>query len=76
MFWNIRIVHDEEGYGVYEVFYNDDGTPWGRDEHAMLWGETIEELHEYIDMVLDDIQRLDILEDKDIKTELLCKDIV
>jgi hypothetical protein len=66
MFWNIRIVHIDEGYGVYEVFYNDDGTPWGRDMDAMLYGETLEELYEYIDMMLEDIGRQAILEDKDI----------
>jgi hypothetical protein len=69
LFWNIRIVHTKNGYGVYEVFYNKEtGIPWGRDMDAMMFGETLEELHEYIAMVLRDIEK-PVLEDKDIRPE-------
>jgi hypothetical protein len=69
LFWNIRIVHTKDGYGVYEVFYNKETRkPWGRDMDAMLYGETLEELYEYIDMLLKDI-KAPILEDEDISSK-------
>jgi len=58
MYWNHRIVHKDEGYGIHEVDYNDEGEiivimpePQG------LFAETIENLHKVLDMMKKDITK-------------------
>jgi hypothetical protein len=55
MTWNYRIVKtkDEFGisYGVYEIFYSDDGTPWGMTEEAMFEMDTPDDVSEIIRII-------------------------
>ena len=37
--WNYRIVHDEGGYHLAEVYYDEDGTPWGYAERLPGYDE-------------------------------------
>ena len=36
MFWNYRVVKTAGGYGVFEVYYDDDGKPISRTEDPIL----------------------------------------
>jgi hypothetical protein len=44
MTWNYRLVKiaDDE-YGICEVFYGEDGKPWGRTDPVAVSGESVEE---------------------------------
>lgn len=53
MTWNYRIVEldkadDEElRFGVYEVYYDDDGRPWARTANPISFtGETVDEVRD------------------------------
>ena len=43
--WNYRVVHDEDGYFVTDVYYDDAGQPhsWG-ERHFFLDGDTKDDL--------------------------------
>lgn len=52
MSWNYRVVKDEQGFHVTDVFYDKDGWPrsWG-ERHNILEGETFDELSFQIEAV-------------------------
>ena len=71
-FWNYRIIHnqeDGESYcGLYEVFYDDDGTPWGRTEEPIAFvGEEPDDILNALGMALRDVQDKPVLTDDDFK---------
>ncbi len=72
-YWTLQIIyHDKEKYpwyGVHEIFYNDDGSIYAYTEDAMdVTGETVEELKEYAQMIVNDINKAPIL----IQSEIVC----
>ena len=47
MTWNHRVLRYEDGtFGIHEVYYNDDGEPWGFTESPAAEGDNPEELIE------------------------------
>lgn len=67
MSWNLRLVmmtgsHDEPYMELREVFYDDQGVPVGH-TRATVGGETLDEIHQYLDRaheaVLRPVLRLD-----------------
>jgi len=53
MSWNYRIVEYEHGagFGLHEVYYDDDGEPDAMSQHpAGFVGETVDELNEALTM--------------------------
>jgi hypothetical protein len=76
MFWHYRIVKieglcpSEKGYGLYEVYYDDDwDKPFMRTQDAFAWGETPEEVVEVLEMMLRDAKKSPVINDEDIKEE-------
>ena len=64
--WNLRIIHydkrEPSGYGVHEVFYNEDGTVFDYTENPIdITGETIEDVKKYAQMIVDDINKSPVL---------------
>ena len=65
MHWNYRVIKhlatdpkntsDEEYFGMYEVYYNEDGTIMSRTESAIVIGDTFEELEEVLEMMMKDL---------------------
>lgn len=71
MIWNYRIVHvpnewGEVEYGIYEVFYEDDKSPWLRTERPIDFvADTPEDLIRILQMALKDAQKYRVLEDSE-----------
>ena len=67
--WNYRIIKKENEYGLYEVFYNDDGEISAHAEKAELVDGSPEELLLTLRLMLDDAQKsyYNILEHDEIK---------
>ena len=65
MHWNYRVIKhlatdpkntsDEEYFGMYEVYYNEDGTIMSRTEDAIIIGDTFEELEKVLEMMTKDL---------------------
>ena len=66
--WNYRLVQSKEDNTVVlaEVYYNDDGTPYGFAEAGVL-GEDTNEAREVYDMMKEAFTETIIDEDKDIR---------
>ena len=66
--WNYRLVESKEDNTVVlaEVYYNDDGTPYGFTEAGVL-GEDTNEAREVYDMMKEAFTKPTIDEDKDIR---------
>ncbi len=68
MTWNYRIVKRLDGFiALHEVFYDDNGDPWGMTEDpvdfVVCGDETPEDLIKCIDMALRDAKHWDVLEE-------------
>jgi len=60
--WNYRIIKREvEGqpdqYGLFEVFYNDDGEICGHSEDAEIYGESAEDIKDSLELMLKDVKK-------------------
>lgn len=55
--WNYRIIKKEDEYGLYEVFYNDDGKISGHAEKPEVIAESPEDLLTTLRLMLDDAQK-------------------
>ena len=66
--WNYRLVQSKEDSTTVlaEVYYNDDGTPYGFAEAGVL-GEDTNEAREVYDMMKEAFTKPTIDEDKDIR---------
>tara|TARA_R110002020_G_scaffold232514_1_gene444049 strand:- start:157 stop:393 length:237 start_codon:yes stop_codon:yes gene_type:complete len=42
--WNYRVIRNKEAYGLYEVFYNNEGEIAAHAENPDLVGESVEDL--------------------------------
>mgnify|MGYP001478475238 FL=1 len=55
--WNYRIIKDKDTYGLYEVFYNDDGKITAHSEEPEIVGESAEDLLQTLRLMMDDAQK-------------------
>jgi hypothetical protein len=70
MFWAYNIVKVKDGYGLYEVYYDDEwNKPFMRTEEPIYFGDTADEVKRAIKMMYDDSRRNLVLDDEDIKEE-------
>lgn len=77
--WNYRVIRKGEEFGLYEVFYNDDGEISAHSEKPDLVGESVEDLMSGLALMQEDLQRtIDdperILEHGKIKFHPFCDD--
>ena len=72
MSWNYRIVRyrDGSGFGLHEVFYDDDGEPWGMTEKPIDFAcrpeEGAEGIREQVALASLDAQRRPVLEEPEV----------
>jgi len=57
MMWNFRIIKKDDIYGLYEVFYNDDGKIFAHDENPTIIGESVDDLIQYLKMMSSDVDK-------------------
>jgi len=55
--WNYRIIKDADAYGLYEVFYNDDGEISAHSENPEMVGESVEEIKGSLELMLEDVKK-------------------
>mgnify|MGYP000312376618 CR=1 FL=1 len=55
--WNYRVIRKGDEYGLYEVFYNDDGEISAHSEKPDIVGESVEDLMSGLSLMQKDIQR-------------------
>ena len=55
--WNYRIIKDGDNYGLYEVFYNEDGKISAHSENAEVVCESPEEIVKTLRLMLDDAEK-------------------
>jgi hypothetical protein len=55
--WNYRVIRKGEEYGLYEVFYNEEGKISAHAENPDLVGESVEDLLAQVSMMKKDILR-------------------
>tara|TARA_E500000331_G_scaffold45258_1_gene38014 strand:+ start:113 stop:346 length:234 start_codon:yes stop_codon:yes gene_type:complete len=55
--WNYRVIKKEGSYGLYEVFYNDEGEISAHAENPDLVGDSMEGLLAQLSMMKKDILR-------------------
>tara|TARA_Y100000310_G_C20446480_1_gene698670 strand:- start:231 stop:536 length:306 start_codon:yes stop_codon:yes gene_type:complete len=55
--WNYRIIKDGETYGLYEVFYNDDGEISAHSENPEVVGESVEDIKSSLELMLKDVKK-------------------
>ena len=55
--WNYRIIKDNEAYGLYEVFYNDEGEIALHSENADVIGESVDEIIKSLELMLGDAKK-------------------
>lgn len=54
MTWNYRVVRTPQHFGVYEVYYDEEGRPIARSEHPVApTSEDLDGLRERLGMVVD-----------------------
>ena len=72
--WNYRIIKREvdgqpDQYGLFEVFYNDNGEITAHTEEPEVFGESVEDLLQTLRLMIDDAQKsyFNILKHDEIK---------
>ena len=66
MSWNYRVVRDDDGLRIFDVYYDEAGNPIGSNATpTYVYGETVEDLREQMNLMLEALA-LPILEEKDI----------
>ena len=55
--WNYRIIKDGETYGLYEVFYNDDGEISAHSEKPDTIGESVDDIIKSLELMLGDAKK-------------------
>ena len=70
--WNYRIIeYIDGGYGVHEVYYNEDGKPDGYTECAVTFGgEGLEEVVASLQLALKDITEKEVLKEGEFHTAM------
>ena len=69
--WNVRVfkLANNLGYGIKETYYGEEGNIKYYDENNMIYGETLEELKEYVDWINEALKKEIIDEEKVFKKE-------
>ena len=55
--WNHRIIKNQDCFGLYETFYNDDGEISAHDKSPTIVGESVEDIEKSLKMMLSDVDR-------------------
>ena len=55
--WNYRIIKDGETYGLYEVFYNEEGEIALHSENPDVVGESVDEIIKSLELMLGDAKK-------------------
>lgn len=55
--WNYRIIKDGETYGLYEVFYNEEGEIALHSENPDVIGESVDEIIKSLELMLGDAKK-------------------
>lgn len=55
--WNYRIIKDGETYGLYEVFYNEEGEIALHSENPDIIGESVNEIIKSLELMLGDAKK-------------------
>lgn len=71
MYWNYRVVKHSDGeFGVYEVYYDQKtNKPFLRTTNAVVYGDDIEDIKIQLQMIVNDVNKEDILLDSEIKKD-------
>lgn len=54
--WNYRIIKNKKDYGLYEVFYNEDGEICAHSENPEIVGENPREIFDSLSLMLKDVK--------------------
>lgn len=55
--WNYRIIKDGETYGLYEVFYNEEGEIALHSENPDVVGESVDDIIKSLELMLGDAKK-------------------
>tara|TARA_R110002020_G_scaffold109909_2_gene254187 strand:+ start:189 stop:491 length:303 start_codon:yes stop_codon:yes gene_type:complete len=55
--WNYRIIKDGDDYGLYEVFYNEDGEIALHSENPDVVGESVDDIIKSLELMLGDAKK-------------------
>tara|TARA_R110000822_G_scaffold35865_9_gene100936 strand:+ start:566 stop:877 length:312 start_codon:yes stop_codon:yes gene_type:complete len=55
--WNYRMIKDLDGYGLYEVFYNDKGEISAHSKNPDIYGDSVKEIISSLEMMLCDAKK-------------------
>ena len=55
--WNYRIIKDGETYGLYEVFYNEEGEIALHSENPDVVGESVDDIVKSLELMLGDAKK-------------------
>ena len=55
--WNYRIIKDGENFGLYEVFYNDEGQIFAHDENPDIIGEGVNDIIRSLALMTKDAKK-------------------
>jgi len=66
MHWNIRVfkLKDSKGYGIKKIHYDDKGNIKFYDEDNMVYGETLDEVKEYVSWINESLNKAIVDEEK------------
>jgi hypothetical protein len=68
MTWNYRIVKANDGYGLHEIYYDENGIPNARTQEPILMGENQDDIVADLKMMLCDAQK-PIIDDKEFQKQ-------
>ena len=55
--WNYRIIKDGDAYGLYEVFYNEEGEIALHSENPDVVGESVDDIIKSLELMLGDAKK-------------------
>jgi hypothetical protein len=55
--WNYRIIKDGDDYGLYEVFYNEEGEIALHSENPDVVGESVDDIIKSLELMLGDAKK-------------------
>ena len=55
--WNYRIIKDGDDYGLYEVFYNEEGEITLHSENPDVVGESVDDIIKSLELMLGDAKK-------------------
>lgn len=71
MHWNYRLIKNNKGYyEVREVYYSENNEPFGISSNATLIGETKEEIIETLNMIFNDLEKMEAIKIDEIEEQI------